>query len=183
MLKKLFTLGTVVVLGSFPLYAGKFGNPDDVEFARTVWQAMTKASLVGEGAFVSQPYKGFPLHGIVLDAVEGEFSVANQEGILIIKRNYGGEKETKQVMENPAKYLKAVTIMFRKQPGYDPGNGDWFYVKYSPHGKVLKTLRVFHWPEGQALPELAATSAATFALPAKALSSAMTAIPSSNASR
>ena len=46
MLKKLFTLGTVVVLGSFPLYAGKFGNPDDVEFARTVWQAMTKASLV-----------------------------------------------------------------------------------------------------------------------------------------
>ena len=138
MLKKLFTLGTVVVLGSFPLYAGKFGNPDDVEFARTVWQAMTKASLVGEGAFVSQPYKGFPPHGIVLDTVEGEFSVANQEGILIIKRNYGGEKEPKQVMENPAKYLKAVTIMFRKQPGYDPGNGDWFYVKYSPHGKVLK---------------------------------------------
>ena len=54
MLKKLFILGTVLVLGSFPLYAGKFGNPEDVEFARTVWQAMTKASLVGDNAFVSQ---------------------------------------------------------------------------------------------------------------------------------
>ena len=36
MLKKLFILGTVLVLGSFPLYAGKFGNQEDVEFARTV---------------------------------------------------------------------------------------------------------------------------------------------------
>ena len=82
---------------------------------------MTKASLVGDNAFVSQPYKGFPPHGIVLDTVEGEFSVANRQGVLIIKRNYGGEKEPKQVMENPAKFLKAVTIMFRKEPGYDPG--------------------------------------------------------------
>ena len=138
MLKKLFILGTVLVLGSFQLYAGKFGNPDDVQFAKIVWQAMSKASLVGESAFVSQPYKGFPPHGIVLDTIEGEFSMANQQGILIIKRNYGGEKEPKQVMENPAKYLKAVTIMFRKESGYDPGNGDWFYVKYSPQGKVLK---------------------------------------------
>jgi hypothetical protein len=138
MFKKLFILGTVLVLGSFPLYAGKFGNPDDVEFARTVWQAMTKASLVGDNAFVSQPYKGFPPHGIVLDTVEGEFTVGNEKNILIIKRNYGGEKEPAQVMENPAKYLKAVTIMFRKPAGYDSANGDWFYVKYSPQGKVLK---------------------------------------------
>ena len=59
---------------------------------------MTKVSLVREYAFVSQPYKGFPPHGIVLDTIEGEFSVANQHGVLIIKRNYGGEKEPKQVM-------------------------------------------------------------------------------------
>ena len=74
----------------------------------------------------------------MLETVEGEFSVGNQQGVLIIKSNYGGEKEPKQVMENPAKFLKAVTIMFRKEPGYDPGKGDWFYVKYSPQGKVLK---------------------------------------------
>ena len=115
MLKKWFALGVVVALGSAPLYAGKFGNPEDVEYARKVWQAMTKASLVGEHAFVSQPYKGFPPHGIVLDTIEGEFSVGTRKDILIIKRNYGGEQEPKQVMENPAKYLKAVTIMFKRE--------------------------------------------------------------------
>ena len=35
------------------------------------------------------------------------------------------------MMENPAKYLKAVTIMFKRESGYDPKNGDWFYVKYN----------------------------------------------------
>ena len=145
MLKKWFALGVVVALGSAPLYAGKFGNPEDVEYARKVWPAMTKASLVGEHAFVSQPYKGFPPHGIVLDTIEGEFSVGTRKDILIIKRNYGGEQEPKQVMENPAKYLKTVTIMFKRESGYDPKNGDWFYVKYNPQGKVLTN------PKGVAL--------------------------------
>ena len=106
---------------------------------------MTKASLVGEHAFVSQPHKGFPPHGIVLDTIEGEFSVGTRKDILIIKRNYGGEQEPKQVMENPAKYLKTVTIMFKRESGYDPKNGDWFYVKYNPQGKVLSN------PKGVAL--------------------------------
>ena len=37
MLKKWFALGVVVALGSAPLYAGKFGNPEDVEYASKVW--------------------------------------------------------------------------------------------------------------------------------------------------
>ena len=49
------------------------------------------------------------------------------------------------MMENPAKYLKAVTIMFKRESGYDPKNGDWFYVKYNPQGKVLTN------PKGVAL--------------------------------
>ncbi len=131
--------------GVSALTAAPFGNKQDIEYADRVWQKMTGASLVGERAFVSQPYKGFPPHGIVLDTIEGEFVVGERKGILIIKRNYGGEKEPQQVLENPAKYLKAVTIMFRREPGYDPQNGDWFYVKYSPQGKVLKN------PEGVSL--------------------------------
>ena len=48
------------------------------------------------------------------------------------------------VANDPVKYLKAVTVMF-KRPGYDAETKDWFWVKYAPNGKVLNN------PKGVAL--------------------------------
>ncbi len=63
-----------------------------------------------------------------------------------MKRNYGGKNVTvEKVADNPDKYLKAVTIMFRREKGYDSPNKDWFWVKYAPNGNILKN------PKGMSL--------------------------------
>ncbi|MDY7001625.1 MAG: cytochrome P460 family protein [Thermodesulfobacteriota bacterium] len=49
-----------------------------------------------------------------------------QYGTIAVKENYGMDKE-----------LKAITVMY-KVLGYNPGAGDWFWVKYSPKGKADK---------------------------------------------
>ena len=49
-----------------------------------------------------------------------------QYGAIEVKENYSQAEE-----------LKAITVMY-KVKGYNPDNGDWFWVKYSPEGKALK---------------------------------------------
>ncbi len=49
-----------------------------------------------------------------------------QYGAIEVKENY-----------SPAKELKAITVMY-KVKGYNPKDGDWFWVKYSPRGEPLK---------------------------------------------
>jgi len=49
-----------------------------------------------------------------------------QYGSIQVKENY-----------NMAGELKAITVMY-KIKDYNPGDGDWFWVKYSPAGKADK---------------------------------------------
>ena len=42
------------------------------------------------------------------------------------------------VADHPKKYLKAITVMFRRPSGYDSENKDWFWVKYGPDGQIPK---------------------------------------------
>lgn len=49
------------------------------------------------------------------------------EGAILIKENYAKDKKT----------LMALTPMY-KVKGYNPEGGDWFWVKYTPGGKVEK---------------------------------------------
>ena len=61
---------------------------------------------------------------------------------IIVKRNYGGEGVSiANVANDPAKYLKAVTVML-KRPGYDPETGDWFWAKYNADGSIAKEGKV-----------------------------------------
>jgi hypothetical protein len=54
------------------------------------------------------------------------------------RRNYGGPCVTAEIAtENPTEWLKAVTIMLQREPGYDD-NDNWFWVKYAPDGSVMK---------------------------------------------
>jgi hypothetical protein len=117
--------------------AAPFGNADDVGFAGRLWQAMQSANLVGKDAVISTPYTGTHPHGAILDTIDARITVDGERNTVIIKRNYGGEGVSKSnVADNPDKYLKAVTVMFRRG-GYDPDNRDWFWVKYGPDGSIL----------------------------------------------
>ncbi len=49
-----------------------------------------------------------------------------QYGSIEVKENYSKADE-----------LKAITVMY-KVKGYNPDDGDWFWVKYDPTGKTLK---------------------------------------------
>jgi len=69
-------------------------------------------------------------HGSVLryyvnTAAKGDLT---RDGAIIVKENYSEQSEDA---------LKSVTVM-EKRKGYDPDTKDWFYVKYSPDGKVME---------------------------------------------
>jgi len=130
----------VVGLGAaVAAYAGSppFGDPASVKYADALWQKMERSDFVGDGAIKTVPYEGQHPHGAVLETLYGEVTVDGHTGELIVKRNYGGEGITNaKVANNREKYLGAVTVMFKRESGYDPANNDWFWVKYKPDGSL-----------------------------------------------
>ena len=114
-----------------------FGTKADVDFAKEIWQKISKAGFLGVHGNL---YVGGPPHGKVREVVEGV--VDNK--LVIVKSNYGGKGVSiKSVTKDPKKYLKAVTVMV-KRDGYDPEDKDWFWVKYAPDGTVLKNKKGMH---------------------------------------
>lgn len=115
-----------------------FGDDDSVSYANDLWGLMVKHRLAGEDAMMTRPYTGMPPHGMILELIEKSVTLRGATGTLIVKRNYGGDGLTiDDVINDPDKYLKAVTVMFKREAGYDTENMDWFYVKYAPDGSVL----------------------------------------------
>ncbi len=140
------TLATAcLALAATPAFAASFGGADDLAYADRLWSVLKSAGLVGSGAIMSAPYTGVHPHGAILDTIDARVAVDGSASPVIVKRNYGGKGVSKQAVANdPAKWLKAVTVMY-KRPGYDPEDRDWFWVKYAPNGKVLTN------PKGMAL--------------------------------
>lgn len=137
-LKKIAAISLAALLSTSAANAAPFGGEDDVSYAGKLWTSMTEAGLVGSGAIMSTPYTGTHPHGAILDTIDAKTKVGRDEGAVIIKRNYGGEGVSKSaVADDPEKFLKAVTVMFKRQ-GYDPENKDWFWVKYAPDGSILQ---------------------------------------------
>ncbi len=116
-----------------------FGNKEDIAYAKAVWTAMTDAKLVGAKAIGSRPYEGTEPHGLILESLYDEVSVNGHTGLIIVKRNYLPAGTTiEQVANDPGKYLDSVTIMFKREAGYDADNKDWFWAKYLPDGSLVK---------------------------------------------
>jgi len=114
-----------------------FGGPQSVAYAGKLWGTLSDAGLAGPGAAVSKPYEGQHPHGAVLDTIERPLTVDGHTGVAIVKRNYGGEGVSIQnVYNDPGKYLKSVTVMYRREAGYDPDNANWFWAKYKPDGSL-----------------------------------------------
>ncbi|MFA9462430.1 cytochrome P460 family protein [Thiohalorhabdus methylotrophus] len=120
-----------------------YGGQASVNYADSLWIAMNNARLVGEDAFHTVPYEGQEPHGAVLETLYGEVSaggiagVAGHRGQVIVKRNYTGEDITNaKVAESPGEYLDSITVMFKREEGYDPAHNNWFWAKYEPGGTV-----------------------------------------------
>lgn len=123
------------------------GNPPDVADARALWRALQSAQLVGPEARRVQPYTGVHPHGAILETLHQTVSVNGHTGLAIVKRNYGGEDVSiDNVARNRATYLKAVTVMYKRESGYDPDNQNWFWAKYTPggglHVKEAKGMKI-----------------------------------------
>lgn len=116
-----------------------FSGPDSVSYSQDLWKALGSAKLINSPADNPKPYKGVHPHGAVLTTATSEVTIGGHTGKVIVKKNYGGEGvSTDAVAGDPAKYLKAVTVMFEREEGYDPEDQNWFWAKYLPDGSLDK---------------------------------------------
>jgi len=117
--------------------APPFGGEEDVAYSQELWKVLESADLAGEDAILTTPYKGQHPHGAVLETLYGNVTVNDHTGDVIVKRNYGGQGvSTTKVGNNPGEFLKSVTVMFKREDGYDPDNANWFWAKYKPDGSL-----------------------------------------------
>lgn len=116
-----------------------FGGPEDVEYAKALWSELGNAKLVGDNPIHSHFYEGLEPHGFVLEVFDTDLTVAEHTGRVIVKNNYGPEGVSpEEVSNDPAGHLAAVTVMFRREAGYDADNENWFWAKYLPDGSLDK---------------------------------------------
>lgn len=133
---------TVFTLNTVTVQAASFGNKEDTDYAEQLWNLMKQARMVGDKAVISVPYKGSFPHGDFLDTLDGHLKVGDHDGRLIIKRNYNGEGTTREMIaSNPTRHMKAVTVMYKRERGYDTENLDWFWAKYNTGGELLVNAR------------------------------------------
>lgn len=116
-----------------------FGGPDDVAYAKALWTELEKAKLVGGNAMHSNFYVGKEPHGAVLEVFDTDLTVADHTGRVVVKNNYGPAGATPaEVSADPAAHLGAITVMFRRESGYDTDDANWFWAKYLPDGSLDK---------------------------------------------
>jgi len=107
-----------------------FGNAEDIDYAKQLWLKMEARGLNSTPANL---YVGGPPHGPVREVLEAVIDGKR----IIVKRNFGGEGvSVEAVSQNRAAFLKAVTVMAKREDGYDAENGNWFWVKYKPNGNL-----------------------------------------------
>jgi Cytochrome P460 len=140
-------IGVGVAVPSLPSQAmPPFGGPADMSYATELWQKLVTSRLVGPDTIISYPYKGKPPHGKYLEFLKSKVTVQGHTGAVLVKKNYGGKNiDDDDILANHRKFLKSITVMFKRDAGYDPKDKDWFWVKYAPNGSVLKN------PKGMSL--------------------------------
>lgn len=117
-----------------------FSGEANVEYARALWNALADAKLVGPDSIVTYPYEGQAPHGKVLEYLETELTFAGHTDTVIVKKNYAGEGDVEElehaILDDRMEYLDSVTVMFRREEGYDPDHQNWFWAKYVPSGAL-----------------------------------------------
>lgn len=119
-----------------------FGSTEDVAFAEALWQAMETDKLVGSLAKHDKPYRGTHPHGAVLETLNDTITIAGRTGEVLLKRNYGGVGvSTAAVNNDRIQFIQDLTVMFKRERGYDPDNQDWFWAKFNPDGELESNPR------------------------------------------
>lgn len=139
-MKRIFT-ATALALGlaASPLAAQDFGTEADAAYAAQIWDAMVAQGLAGDHMIMASPYDGTPPHGMMLETFYSTATIGDHTGDLVVKRNYGPEGvEAEAILSDPGKHLGAITVMYRREKGYDADNQDWFWVKFLPDGSLDK---------------------------------------------
>lgn len=114
-----------------------FGTDADADYAADLWAAMEELRLAGDDMIRSYPYEGAAPHGMMLETLYTTATVGDHSGDLVVKRNYGPEGvSVDEVLNDSDTHLAAVTVMFRREAGFDTDNADWFWVKYLPDGSL-----------------------------------------------
>lgn len=122
--------------------AEAFGSEEDVKYAELIWEVMAAERLAGPGMLMTVPYEGTNPHGTLLETYFTRATIDGYEGDLVVKRNYGAKDiDADKVLSDPQKYLGAYTVMFRREAGYDPDNGDWFWIRYKKDGSISRTKK------------------------------------------
>jgi len=120
--------------------AAPFGNDEDIAYAKTLWDELESAHLIGEDSVASRLYEAEEPHGAVLELAALKVTVNGHTGVALVKKNYGPKGvKLEEVAKEPTKHLGAITVMFKREAGYDPEDKDWFWVKYLPDGWLDKT--------------------------------------------
>jgi hypothetical protein len=144
-MKKIFGYGVLVGVASLLLFGlvwaqGKAEKPEGKASmipasGAALWDHMKKADYAKKWKMWPGTHALYPgksphgaflttyVNGPALKAIEAKKG-ALPEGAIIAKQNFDKDK----------KYV-ALTVMY-KVKGYDPEEGDWFWAKYSPAGKV-----------------------------------------------
>lgn len=114
-----------------------FGTSRDVAYGKDqLWKALLAAKLVGEESIRTVPYRGIQPHGMILEVLFAEVDIDGQERYVIVKKNYGGPGITRSKVTNEGdKYLKWITVMLKREDGFDPANKNWFWAKFAPGGQ------------------------------------------------
>lgn len=116
-----------------------FGGPEDLAYAETLWAALVEAKLAGPESIRSNFYEGVEPHGFVLEVLDTKLDIDGHTGRVIVKNNYGPEGvDPQDVSNDPSAHLAAVTVMIRREAGYDDENKNWYWAKYLPNGTLDK---------------------------------------------
>ena len=119
-----------------------FGQEEDTSYAAMLWEVMEQqgvGSVSGDNVVRGFPYEGAEPHGFVLDTLYVNATVDGHTGALVVKRNYGPEGvSVEEVQANAEEHLGSVTVMFKREDGYDDENANWFWAKYLPDGTLDK---------------------------------------------
>ncbi len=109
-----------------------FGTPKEVSRAEALWKEMRGYQSWSPYPGLAGFQDGKSPHGRYLKYYVNGIAIKNPsnpgDGAILVKENF-------MAQNNEA--LAAVTVM-KKIRGYDPDNGDWFWVKFDPQGNVMK---------------------------------------------
>ena len=106
-----------------------WGTKKDVKHARQLWDQIKDYKEWKIPDQFPGWAEGVSPHGEILRYYINQKANEDltQDGAVIVKENYS---------EKSPDALMSVTVM-QKREGYDPETNNWFYVKYSPDGKVM----------------------------------------------